>query len=387
MRNILIVSSILIFLVSALNADILDIPEVKVYGERKIEVEPIKKQLLPFEKEYLQPSLINTKRGLPYFEVKDKKLIERNIGYRARADAGTYLGGYFLGYSRRIFYPLEVGLNVTRNSTTEDSTIQIFSRTSVENFYVNGAFYGANTSKPVYRVNIGNIHDLVDFDFQGIYSDSLAGAADINLNYNPFVFNLQLNTYIDYSIKVLYEKFPFQGGAVFYNKKIYPELVYFFAIYDLYIKGSLLNKTGLANFYCQSYQYLREYSSSDAYYRIELGQSKSVSPISLIYSHYLSNSSHFAGIKLSNSELFIEFEHNLKSSYMLRAGLSTRFTELISADIYGYTNSTENYFIVADLGYDLRNNLKVGIKTELNYLYGIWNEDSFDIGGYVFFAF
>ena len=63
MRNILIVSSILIFLVSALNADILDIPEVKVYGERKIEVEPIKKQLLPFEKEYLQPSLINTKRA------------------------------------------------------------------------------------------------------------------------------------------------------------------------------------------------------------------------------------------------------------------------------------------------------------------------------------
>ena len=80
MRNILIVSSILIFLVSALNADILDIPEVKVYGERKIEVEPIKKQLLPFEKEYLQPSLINTKRGLPYFEVRDVSTIRLSTG-------------------------------------------------------------------------------------------------------------------------------------------------------------------------------------------------------------------------------------------------------------------------------------------------------------------
>lgn len=387
MRNILIVSSILIFLVSDLNADILDIPEVKVYGERKLEVEPIKKQLLPFEKEYLQPSPANTKRGLPHFEVRSKKIIERSIGFRARADAGTYLGGYFLGYSRGIFYPLEVGLNFTRNSNTEGSAIQIFSRTSVENFYVNGAFYGTNISKPVYRFNIGNIHNMFDFNFQGIYSDSLIGTTDINFNYNPFVFNLQLNTYVDYSIKVLYEKYPFQAGAVLYNKKIYPELVYFFPIYDLYIKGSLLNKTGLAYFYCQSSQYLREYSSSDAYYRIEFGQSKSLSPISLIYSHYLSNSSKFIGIKISNREIFIEFEYPLETynDYALRAGLSTRFFELISADIYGYTNSTENYFIGVDLSYDLIDNLKIGI--EGDYIHGLATENNFDIGGYLFFAF
>lgn len=387
MRNILIVTSILIFLGSDLSADILDIPEVKVYGERKIEVEPIKKQLLPFEKEYLQPALANTKRGLPHFEIRDKKTIERNIGCRARADAGTYLGGYFLGYSRRIFYPLEVGLNFTRNATTEDSAIQIFSRTSVENFYVNGAFYGTNASIPVYRFNIGNIHDMFDFDFQGIYSDSLIGAADINLNYNPFVFNLQLNTYIDYSIKVLYEKFPFQGGAVFYDEKIYPELVYFFPIYDLYIKGSLLNKTGLAYFYCKSLQYLSEYSSNNAYYRIELGQSTSILPISLIYSHYLSNSSNFVGIKLSNSKLFIEFEYPLESTYdyILRAGISTVFAELISANIYGFSSDIDNFFIGADLGYAVRNDLKVGVNT--SFIYGLTGQNDFDIGGYVFVSF
>jgi len=69
----------------------------------------------------------------------------------------------------------------------------------------------------------------------------------------------------------------------------------------------------------------------------------------------------------------------------LRAGLSTVFSELISANIYGYSNGTENYFIGADLGYALRNNLKVGI--EGDYIYGLTNENGFDIGGYLFFAF
>ena len=72
---------------------------------------------------------------------------------------------------------------------------------------------------------------------------------------------------------------------------------------------------------------------------------------------------------------------------MFRAGLSTRFTELISADLYGYINSSDNYFIEADLGYDIRNNLKVGINTEVSYLYGIRNKDGFDIGGYFFVSF
>lgn len=391
MRKISIPSAILIFFVYNLNADILDIPEIKVYGERKVEVEPIKKQPLPFEKDYLQPSLANTKRVLPLFEVLDKKIIERNIGCRAEAAGGTYLGGHFLGYSRRIFYPLEAGLNFVKNSTTEGSAIQIFSRTSVESFYLNGAFYGKKSFKPIYRFNIGNTHNMLDFDFFGVYTDSLIGVADITFKYSPFKLNLQFGTPADYNIKVLYEEYPLQAGAVWYDEKIYPELVYFLPIYDLYIKGNLLNKTGIAYLYCQSFQYLREYSSSDAYYRIELGQSKSVLPISLIYSRYLNNSSNFVGIKASHSKLFIEFEFPLESdynyNYVFRAGLSTRFSELISADLYGYINSTENYFIGADLGYDIRNNLKVGINTEVNYMYGIRNEDGFDIGGYIFVAF
>jgi len=391
MRKTLIPLTILIFLVYNLKADILDIPEVKVYGERKVEVEPVKKQLLPFEKEYIQPSFKNMKKGLPIFKVLDKKTIKRNIGCRLEATAGTYIGGYLLGYARENFQPLEVGLNSIINSISQDSSIQIFSRTSLQNFYINAALFGKNTSKPFYKFAIGNIHDLIDFDFFGVFSDTLIGVADIDFKYSPFKFNLQFETSIDFNAKVLYEKYPIQAGVLWFDDKIYPEFVYFLPIYDLYIKGNLLNKTGIAYLYCQSLQYLREYASTDTYYRVEFGQSTNNLPLSLIYSHYLNNASNFVGIKASHSKLFFEFEYPLESdynyNYVFRVGLSTRFSELISADLYGYINSAENYFIGADLGYDIRNNLKVGINTEVNYMYGIRNEDGFDIGGYIFVAF
>ena len=389
MRKSVIPLTIILFIVYNLNADILDIPEVKVYGERKVEVESIKKQLLPFEKEYIQPSIINMKKGLPIFKVLDKRTIKRNIGCRLEASAGTYLGGYLLGYARENFQPLEVGLNSIINSISQDSSIQIFSRTSLQNFYINAALFGKNTSKPFYKFAIGNIHDLIDFDFFGIFSDTLIGVADIDFKYSPFKFNLQFETSIDFNAKVLYEKYPIQAGVLWFDDKIYPELVYFLPVYDLYIKGSLLNKTGISYLYCQSLQYLREYASTDTYYRVEFGQSTNDLPLSLIYSHYLNNASNFVGIKASHSRLFFEFEHPLDSDYeyLLRVGLSTRFSELISADLYGYINSAENYFIGADLGYDIKNNLKVGINTEVNYMYGIRNKDGFDIGGYIFAAF
>jgi len=388
MRKSFVIYSILIFLVSNLTADILDIPEVKVYGERKVKVESIKKQSLPFESEYIRPSVINTKKGLPVFEVRDKKIIERNIGLRAEGVGGTYLGGYLLGYSRKTFYPLEVGLNFTQNSTAESSSRQIFSRTSNETFYANGAFvYGGELHKPVYKFNMGNIYDLIDFNFSGVYSDTLIGVADVNFRYSPLNFNIQAGISTNFNAKVLYEEYPIQAGAVLFDYKIYPELVYFLPIYDLYIKGNLLNKTGTAYLYCQSPQYLREYASTDTYYRVEFGQSKSILPLSLIYSHYLNNSSNYIGLKGVYEEIFFEFEYPLESDYdyILRAGLSTKLSELIYANIYGYINGTKNYFIGADLGYDIRNNLKVGIKAD--YIHGLGTENGFDIGGYIFVTF
>jgi hypothetical protein len=391
MRKIAIISAILILFLPNVNADILDIPEIKVYGERKVKVETINKQLLPFEKEYLQTPLKNMKKGLPIFEVQDKKIVKRNIGCRLEATAGTYLGGYFLGYTRENFYPLEVGTDFVNSTTAGSSAIQIFSRTSVEYFYLNGAFYGRESFDPVYRFNIGNTHKFIDFDFSGVFSDTLMGVADINFKYSPFKFNLQIENSIDYNISVLYEEYPIQAGILWFDDKIYPELVYFLPVYDLYIKGNLLNKTGIAYLYCQSPQYLREYASTDAYYRVELGQSTNNLPLSLIYSHYLNDSSNFVGIKASHSKLFFEFEYPLESdynyNYLFRTGLSSRFSELISADLYGYINSSENYFIGAELWYDLRNNLKVGIDIEVNYIYGIRNKDGFDVGGYVFVSF
>lgn len=387
MKKNLISLAILISLVYNLKADILEIPEVKVYGERKVEVEPVKKQPLPFEKEYIEPSIINTVKGLPAFEVREKRIIERDIGLRAKAEAGNYLGGYFLAYSRGNYYPLEVGMDFVKSSTAEKSAIQIFSRTSVESFYANGSFYGRESFDPIYKFNIGNTHKFIDFDFFGVYSDSLIGLADINFKYSPFKLNLQLGKPVDYSIKILYEEYPLQAGAVWFDKKIYPELVYFLPVYDLYVKGSLLNKTGVSYLYCQSPQYLREYSSSDTYYRVELGQAAPVLPVSAIYSHYLDNSSNYIGLKTTYKELFFELEFPFESDYdyMIRAGLSTRFSEIINADIYGYSNGTENYFIGADLGYELMKNLKVGVNCD--YIYGLGSEDGFDIGGYLFYSF
>jgi len=388
MRKIFILFVIAILPGLDSNADILDIPEVKVYGERKIKVATINKQALPFENEYLNPSIINTKRDLPKFEVMDKKIVGKNIGCRLEATAGTYLDGYLLGYARENFQPFEAGLNFNINSIAEDSSIQLFSRTTIVNFYANGAFYTTKTANTAYRFNIGNIHDLIDFDFSGVFSDSLIGVADITYKYSPFVFNLQFETTdIDFNIKVLYEKYPLQAGVTWFDKKIYPELVYFFPIYDLYIKGSLLNKTGIAYLYCQSLQYLSEYASSDTYYRVEFGQSKNILPISAIYSHYLSNSSNYIGVKRAHKNLFLEFEYPLESDYdyVLRAGINTELSELIYANIYGYINGTENYFIGTDLSYEIKNNVRIGIKSD--YIYGLSTEDGFDIGGYIFAAF
>jgi hypothetical protein len=383
-------------------ADLLDIPEVKVYGERKVKVETVNKQALPFENEYLNPSIINTKRDLPAFEVLDKRMTREDMGARLEATAGTYLEGYLLGYTRGNFHPFEVGLDFNINSNAEDSSIQLFSRTSIENFHVNAAVYAAKTANTVYRFNIGNIHDIIDFDFNGVFSDSLIGVADISYRYSPFVFNLQFETAdIDFNIKAFYEKYPFQAGAVFYDKKIYPELVYFFPIFDLYVKGNLLNKTGIAYLYCQSAQYLREYASSDAYYRIEFGQSKKSLPLSAIYSHYLSNSSNYIGIKVAHENLFFEFEYPIESEYeyMIRTGINATMSESIYTNIYGYIKGIgnnfggtgdhfigiENYFIGIDLGYEIKNNMMIGVNG--SYINGLSVEDGFEIAGYIFAAF
>jgi hypothetical protein len=72
---------------------------------------------------------------------------------------------------------------------------------------------------------------------------------------------------------------------------------------------------------------------------------------------------------------------------VFRAGLSSRFSELVDANLYAYINGNDNFFIGADFGYDIRNNLKFGISIEGNSAYGIRNEDDFEIGGYIFAAF
>jgi hypothetical protein len=387
MKRALIILLILFFLQLGLNADILDIPEIKVYGERKIEVKTVNKELLPFEKEYLEPSVNKKKNDLPVFEIIGKKQIGGNIGLRVRGNAGTDLGGYLLGYMREYFYPLEGGLEFVANSYAEDSVGQIFSRTSVENFYLHSAAYCKKTVKPLYRFSLGNTHNIIDFDFIGVYSDSLIGVADITLNYFLFELNLQLETSLDYSVKASYKEYPLEAGVVWFDKKIYPELVFFLPFYDLYLKSCLLNKIGIAYLYCQSPQYLNEYASLDTYYRVEFGQTREILPLSLIYSHYLKNSLNYLGIRGTHREIFFEFEYPLESDYdyIFRAGISTKISELINTSIFGNINGSENYFIGADFGYDLLENLRVGI--EGNYIYGWENEDGFDISGYVFFAF
>ncbi len=383
-----ILSVIFVFSVLNLSADILDIPEVKVYGERKIEFKTIKKELLPFEKEYLEPAVTKKKKGLPIFEVRKEKINMKNIGCQIQGNAGTYLGGHLLGYARKNLYPLEVGMNFITGSKAVDSSLQVFSRTSIENLYVSSAVLGRKSFKPVYRLNVSNIHDIIDFDLFGIYSDSLIGVADIDFKYSYFRLNLQVETSMNYNVKVAYEEYPIQAGIVlFENNRIYPELVFFLPVYDLYIKGNLFNKTGIAYLYCQSLPYLPEYSSSDTYYRIEFGQSTNILPLSLIYSRYLDNSLNYIGIKGTYREIFFEFEYPLESDYdyILRTGLGTEFSGLIYANIFGYMNGSENYFIGADLGYNLMNYLKVGI--EADYIYNLSSENGFDISGYVFVSF
>jgi hypothetical protein len=110
-------------------------------------------------------------------------------------------------------------------------------------------------------------------------------------------------------------------------------------------------------------------------------------PLSLIYSHYLKNSLNYLDIRGTHREIFFEFEYPLESDYdyILRAGLSKKISGLINTSIFGNINGSENYFIGADFGFDLLDNLRIGI--EGDYIYGWKNKDGFDISGYVFIAF
>lgn len=386
MKIILIFSSIFLLLNLSVKAEVLEIPEIKVYGERKVKIRTIKKKLLPFEEEYLQPSLPREKSGLPPFKIHDKRTNLRNMGFRLRGNAGTNLGVYFLTYTRNFFYPFEIGANCVANSVAEDSSLQVFSRASAEGFYFNSALHGRKSSKPLYRLNIGKNHKILGFEFKGVYSDSLIGVSNATLNYNPFQLNLQIETSLDYNAELSFEKYPLKAGINWFQNRIYPELVFFLPIYNLYIESKLLDKTGIAYLYSQSPQYFREYSSSNTCYRMEIGKADNPS-LSLFYSYYLNDSLSHVGLNGDYKGINVEIGYPLKDNqnYFLRGNFNTEITEEINLNIFSCIENTENYYIGTDLSYNLTKNLSIGI--EGNYIYGWKEEDGFDISGYFFLTF
>ncbi|MEO0293870.1 MAG: hypothetical protein ABIN61_06590 [candidate division WOR-3 bacterium] len=380
--------SILLLIISnELYSEILEIPEIRVFGERKVEIKAISKELLPFEEEYLEPIFTRNKRDLPKFDViEEREKREGNLGINTSFGVGTHLEGYLLGYVRDKFFPLEVGINLKKNLIKKTSLTELFSRALFKNFYLSFNFYDGDFYNSIYRFSIGTLYNIANLSFLGVYSDSLIGVFEADFNINPFRFNIQIEEDIDYNIKALFEKYPFQVGGCWFSKKLYPEITYFFPINGFYIKSGLFNKTGIAYLYCPSPEYLIEYSSKKTYYRFELGQTLTEIPISIIFSHYLENSSNFLGIKGTHKTLSFEIGYPLNSgSFLFIQGLNTKILKIIETSLFSYIEGYGNYFFDVQFGYNLRYNLKTGI--ESSFSHGWDKKDNFRIKAYFYLSF
>ena len=171
----------------------LEIPEITVYGERQIIVEPIEKQLLPFEKELSSPTYESKKAALP--SIKEERLVEvkRNFGFIARADAGSKYEGYLIGYLRNYYYPLQVGISGIKNSNIVDDFFNVFSRMSYNNLYFNAGYVQRNNSTKISYLYISGYFQAFSGCFELAYTDSLFADANIDLSTIPFYFEIDID--------------------------------------------------------------------------------------------------------------------------------------------------------------------------------------------------
>ncbi len=366
-------------------AGVLEIPKVVVYGERQPIIKPVQKEILPFEKEPISPVFARKKAKLPPLKIRPEKKNETDKGIHSRLEGGTLLGTYLLGYLRNFYYPTELSIEGLNNSTTEGSYLNLLGRASFGNFYINAGYLGRRSFHPIYSFSINSLFDILVANLSIAYSDSLLGFGDFTLDIIPFKFELQIENSFEYNLRAAFDRYPLRAGIYWYEKNIYPDLLYYLPFgYDLYLKGSLLNRLGLSHLFSKLPQYQWEYTSKDPYYRVELGKGGSLN-LSLFYSEaLLSDTLNYIGLSGSYNGFRLEAGYPLKrGGVYFRAGGGFEAFELLDINLFMVSQGFDNYFLTVDFDLPLMKKLRFGISG--NFIKG-W-EEGFDLSTYLFFFF
>ncbi|MCK4421645.1 hypothetical protein KAW48_07590, partial [candidate division WOR-3 bacterium] len=164
----------------------LDIPEVTVYGEREIRIGPIEKGPLSFEEEPIFPYYSRKKASVSEFMIRKGVEEEADRGMLVRTAAGTVLEGYLVGFLRRNYYPLELGIEGSYDFDNEETStlnllyFDIFTRTSIEGIYLGVDYLNSGESNrwiPLFSIR--GISDIVRGSASFAYSDSLFFSGDV----------------------------------------------------------------------------------------------------------------------------------------------------------------------------------------------------------------
>lgn len=376
---------LLLFITFAILSQTLEIPEVTVYGERRIKIEPVEKGLLPFEEEVLPPYYEKKIATLPLLEIKRERKEESNRGMRLRALAGSKYEGYLIGFLRNHYYPLLAGIDGVYNSSIEEEHFDIFARTSLMNFYFNARYENRKTSSEIFLFSARGFSNILSGGISFANADSIFVFGDLGLFIPPFDFALKVNENFEYQVKAAFEKYPVRAGLSWYKKHLYPEILCFFPYSGTYyLRGALSEWNDISRVFWVGPEFRREWSFPGPYYRLEAGWAPGFS-VSFFYSaEALSDSLSYLGISGDYRGFYLEAGYPLEGgrSY-LRAGSAIRIANLFDINLYSYIRFADDYFLSTDLGFLIGKKLKIGMSGTL--IQG--SKDNFDLTGYIAFWF
>jgi len=364
-------------------AETLEIPEITVYGERQIRIEPVEKGLLPFEEEPILPTYERKRANLPSIKEEKRMLEEKNKGIRARAEAGSKFEGYLIGYLRNYYYPLEIGVSGLYNSDIAGENFQMFARMNLRDFYLNTSYLMNGAQDKILTFTINGFSKILSGGVFLVYSDSLLASANLELFLIPFDLELEIDDEFEYMIKASYEKYPLKAGISWYKMHLFPEFLYFFPFNkSLYIKGNLSKKNGISRSFIRLPQFQWEWSFLEPFYRIEFGQGGNFGA-SMFYSRRtLTDSLSYLGISTNYKGFQLEVGYPLaEGDPYLRVGGAVRVSDLIDVNLYGFLHDIDNYFLITDFGFLITKRLKIGASGTI--IKG-W-EDDFNLTGYLSF--
>lgn len=368
----------------------LDIPEVTVYGEREIRIGPIEKGPLPFEEEPIFPYYSRKKASVSEFVIRKGVEEEADRGMLVRTAAGTVLEGYLVGFLRRNYYPLELGIEGSYDFDNEETStlnllyFDIFTRTSIEGIYLGVDYLNSGESNrwiPLFSIR--GISDIVRGSASFAYSDSLFFSGDVGLYLPPIDLELEIDNELRYILRVVYADYPLRAGLSWFKKHIYPELLYFLPSgMNLYLKGTLIGKNRIFEGMEIGSRFERNFF--DPYYRVEFGRGAECNLAIFYRFQTFSDSTSYVGLTGSYRAFMMEAGYSFESSDpYLKIGSVLCSGEVLTIDLYGILLGKEDYLFSTDIGFRIARRFKIGLLGSLDK----GRKDGFDGAGYLSFWF